>query len=245
MSASRRGIFVTGTDTGVGKTSIACGLLRALQRGGYRVAGMKPIAAGAVTRGRQLVNSDVVALRRASTVTANGEWMNPYSFLPPVAPHIAAAEAGVAITLSHILDAYRMLASHVDAVVVEGVGGFRVPLSTTTDTADLARRMRLPVVMVVGVRLGCLSHALLTAEAIAARGLTLVGWIANRIDPRMKRPRENVITLRERLPAPLIAEIPFRANAAARDALIERNLRANVVAGLAGFSPDRADAESA
>jgi dethiobiotin synthetase len=197
---------------------------------------MKPIAAGATAVGDRWINGDVEALCAASTVAAAREWVNPYLFAPPVAPHIAADEAGVAIEFKRILSAYRALVSRADVVVVEGVGGFCVPLSASTDTSDLARRLRLPVILVVGMRLGCLSHALIAAEAVAARGLTLAGWIANRIDPRMKRPRENIAALVERLPAPLIAEIPFRPRRAAREALLDRRLNTDRIAALAGFS---------
>jgi dethiobiotin synthetase len=209
MTAVRHGYFVTGTDTGVGKTLVACALLRAYANRGLRAIGMKPVAAGAARDGGKLVNDDVIALRAAGSMTASDELVNPYCFAPAVAPHIAAAEAGVAIELDRIAHAYRALQGAADRVIVEGVGGFRVPLGSCLDTAQLAAALGLPVVLVVGMRLGCLNHALLTAEAVRASGLTLAGWIANHIDPAMSRADENVAALQERLAAPLIARVPY------------------------------------
>lgn len=203
------GYFVTGTDTGVGKTLIACALLRAFAGRGLRAVGMKPVAAGATGTERGWRNDDVAALVEASNVQAAREWINPYLLAAPVAPHLAAAAEGVAIDLGRIDRAFAHLRAVADIVVVEGVGGFRVPLTDREDSADLAARLALPVVLVVGVRLGCLNHALLTAEAIDARGLRFAGWVANRIDPGMARAAENVAALSERLGAPLIGEVPF------------------------------------
>lgn len=199
---------MTGTDTGVGKTLIACGLLRAFAASGYRAVGMKPVAAGAEPRGEHVVYSDVEALCAAGNVTAPREVMNPYAFQRPIAPHIAAAEEGVLIDLGHIERSFRALAGCADAVVVEGVGGFRVPLGPAADTAQLARRLGLPVVLVVGIRLGCLNHALLTADSIAAHGLLLAGWVANHVDPHMSAADENVAALEACLPARLLARVP-------------------------------------
>lgn len=207
-----RGYFVTGTDTGVGKTLAACALLHAYAGRGLRAIGMKPVAAGAVPAGGRLVNDDVAALKAASSATAGNELVNPYCFAPPIAPHVAAAEAGAEIGLEAILRAYRALAAASDRVVVEGVGGFLVPLGPRLDAAGLAAALGLPVVLVVGMRLGCLNHALLTAEAVHARGLTLAGWIANHIDPAMSRADENVAALERRLAAPLLARVPYAAS---------------------------------
>lgn len=207
-----RGLFVTGTDTGVGKTLVACALLHALAARGAKVAGMKPVAAGAVRAGEHLVNEDVVALVAASTVAVSRELVNPYCFEPPIAPHIAAAECGVEIDIDRIAVAFTALAARADSVVVEGAGGFRVPLGPTSDTADLAALIALPVVLVVGMRLGCLNHALLTVSAIEAAGLPLAGWVANHIDPGMMRPAENVATLEARIRAPRIATLAYRAS---------------------------------
>lgn len=224
MRALGSGLFVTGTDTGVGKTEIACGLLRGLARQGRLVVGMKPVAAGARSAAGVLRNADVEALRGAGTLHAARSLINPYLFAPPIAPHLAAREAGVSLQMEVIIRAYRRLAGRADVVVVEGVGGFRVPLDERFDTGDLAERLRLPVVLVVGMRLGCLSHALLTAEAIAHRGLELSGWVANRIDPAMRRYRGNVCALRERLRAPLLGEIPFLPHKHSRRAAVDRFL---------------------
>jgi dethiobiotin synthetase len=208
-----RGFFVTGTDTGVGKTLVACALLHAFAARGVNVIGMKPVAAGAEREGERLVNDDVAALVAASTVDAPREIVNPYCFAPPIAPHIAAAECGVEIDIERIAAAYQVLAACADCVVVEGAGGFRVPLGPVTDLADLAARLALPVVLVVGMRLGCINHALLTAAAIGAAGLPIAGWVANHVDPDMLRAGENVATLDSRIRAPRIATLPYRANA--------------------------------
>jgi dethiobiotin synthetase len=208
MSPTRQaGWFVTGTDTGVGKTFACCALLHALRNRGVRAVGMKPVAAGTDATGR---NDDVELLRAASAVQAPRELVNPYLFEPAIAPHIAAAEIGCAIDIAHIVAAYAALCelADADAILVEGVGGFCVPLSAHTDTADLAARLDLPVILVVGMRLGCMNHALLTEQAIAARGLKLYGWIANRIDPQMARFEENLAALKERIGAPLLGVIP-------------------------------------
>jgi dethiobiotin synthetase len=204
-----RGFFVTGTDTGVGKTRAACALLHALARTGIRAVGMKPIAAGATRDAQGLLNEDVAALTAASAIAAPRALMNPYCFEPAIAPHIAAAQAGVVIDLEVIARAFEALADLADAVVVEGAGGFCVPLGSRLDGGDLAERLGLPVILVVGLRLGCLNHALLTAQAVRARGLVLAGWIANRIDPAMAAVAKNVAALAQRLGAPLLAEFEF------------------------------------
>lgn len=200
-----RGLFVTGTDTGVGKTLVACALLHVLAGRGLRVVGMKPVAAGREADG---AFHDVESLVAASNVAAPREWVNPYAFDPPIAPHIAAARAEVRIDPGRIRDACARLAGMADAIVVEGAGGFLVPLNEREDFADLARALDLPVVLVVGMRLGCLNHAALTAEAIAGRGLAFAGWVANRIDPAMDAFEDNLATLRERLPGRLMGVIP-------------------------------------
>lgn len=207
------GIFVTGTDTGVGKTLISTALLIALRRLGVAAVGMKPVAAGAEPVDGDWVNDDVLRIEAAAALAAPREWINPYLFRPPIAPHIAAEQKGVRIEIPHIVDCYRGLAGLAEWVVVEGAGGFRVPLDERRDMADLALALELPVLLVVGLRLGCLNHALLTAEAIAARGLRLAGWVANRIDPEMAVAAENLATLRARLPAPCLADLPWLADA--------------------------------
>lgn len=213
-----RGVFVTGTDTGVGKTLAACALLRALARSGVRAVGMKPVAAGAVRDAEGWLNEDVAALMHASARVAPRALVNPYCFEAAIAPHIAAAGAGVSIDLDTIAHAYEKLATLSEVVVVEGAGGFCIPLGERIDSADLAARLDLPVLLVVGLRLGCLNHALLTQQAIRARGLRLAGWIANHIDPDMQAVAENVAALRQRIDAPLCAELEFSQVPAAEQA---------------------------
>ena len=212
LRLASHGFFVTGTDTGVGKTLIACALLHAYAAAGKRVVGMKPVAAGAERSAEGLLNADVRLLRSAGSVDASLALMNPYCFEPPVAPHIAAEQAGVVIDLKRIGQAFAQLAAAADVVIVEGVGGFCVPLNGKEDTADLAQHLALPVILVVGMRLGCLNHALLTAQAVRGRGLKLAGWIANRIDPDMAVAVENIRALAARLDAPLVGEIEFSAS---------------------------------
>ena len=207
-----RGVFVAGTDTGIGKTLVACALLRGFAACGLRVAGMKPVAAGAVRRRGVWHNNDVARLYVESNVEAPQQWRNPYCFAPAIAPHIAAREAGAPIRMAVIAKSYAGLARRADIVVVEGVGGLLVPLGRTFDAADIPLRLGLPVVLVVGLRLGCLSHTLLTVEALRARGLRLAGWIANRIDPDMARAVQNLQALRARLHAPLLGTIPHARN---------------------------------
>jgi|SRR5882762_5678312 len=212
MAAADAGasFFVTGTDTGVGKTLVSCAMLHRLRARGLRALGMKPVAAGVEVTPEGPVNPDVVALRKASSWPAPLSQVNPYCFEPPVAPHLAANAAGVRIEIASILQAFQMLRGSADAIVVEGVGGFLVPLNEREDAADMAVELALPVVLVVGMRLGCLNHALLTQQAIAARSLRLAGWIANSIDPQMARFDGNLQALRERIAAPLMGVIPYR-----------------------------------
>jgi len=221
-----RGFFITGTDTGVGKTLIACALLHAFARAGRRVVGMKPVAAGAARKAAGLSNEDVVQLRAAANVEAPLELVNPYCFEPPIAPHLAAAQANVEIELDVIARAYAALATRAEVVIVEGVGGWRAPLNAMQDGADLAARLGLPVILVVGIRLGCLNHALLTAHAIEERGLVCAGWIANRIDPRMPEADRNVSALEQRLLAPLLGDIGYAAPPDAIRAAVRLDLSA-------------------
>jgi len=204
--------FVTGTDTGVGKTLVSCALLHAFAARGRSVVGMKPVAAGCDDD----MHEDVRQLRGASNMLAGLGQINPYSFVRPVAPHLAARFAGVRISLDRILEAYSELSAQADVVIVEGAGGFRVPLNDDEDSADMVRQMNLPVVLVVGMRLGCLNHALLTVESIAARGLTLAGWVANVVDLGMAMLDENVAALEQRIAAPLLGIVPHQAQPDAR-----------------------------
>lgn len=206
---TNHGFFVTGTDTGVGKTLIACALIHVLVSRGRRVAAMKPVAAGATWVGTELVNEDVEQLIAASNVTAPRKLVNPYCFEPAVAPHIAAAEAGTGIDLERIVSARDALARDADMLVAEGAGGFYVPISGPYTMADVAQRLGLPVILVVGLRLGCLNHALLTVEAVQSRGLRLAGWIANQVDSGMERVTENVAELSSRMGAPCLGRVGF------------------------------------
>lgn len=199
-----RSFFITGTDTGVGKTLVTCALLRRAGAAGLRAVGMKPIAAGRENG----VWDDVEKIVAAGNVIAPRQWVNPYALEPAIAPHIGARQARVAIDLERVTRAYSQLCRLADCVLVEGVGGFRVPLSHNRDSADLAQRLGLPVILVVGMRLGCLNHAMLTAEAVRARGLVLAGWVANCIDPNMAEREANVQALRERLGCRLLGVLP-------------------------------------
>jgi len=199
------GVFITGTDTGVGKTLFACALLRAYSERGLRAVGMKPVAAGIASG--ESCNADVAALAAASNVTAPLALRNPYAFAPAIAPHLAAAEQGVTIELARIGEAYAALSARADRVVVEGAGGVFVPLDARHDMLDVAAALALPVLLVVAVRLGCLNHALLSAHAIRARGLAFAGWAANLMDPALPRLEANLAALDERLPAPRVASV--------------------------------------
>lgn len=200
--------FVTGTDTEIGKTLNAAALLSAWAAKGHRVVGMKPVAAGAEWRDGAWRNEDTDMLVGAGNVEVPYAWQTPYLWREPMAPHIAAAQAGAEMRLEVILDAYARLAEQAQAVVVEGVGGFRVPLSDRLDTADLAVALGLPVILVVGIKLGCISHALMTVDAIRSRGLFLAGWIANQVEAEMLAPQANVQALRERIDAPFLGHVP-------------------------------------
>jgi dethiobiotin synthetase len=200
--------FVTGTDTEIGKTLVSCALLYALGQQGVRAAGMKPVAAGTELRHGVPHNEDVDALAASAPLALSQALTAPYLLHTPAAPHIAAALDGVRINPAHILHCFEQVRQQAQAVVVEGVGGFRVPLTDDFDTADMAQQIGLPVILVVGLRLGCISQALLTAEAIAARGLVLAGWVANTLDAAMPHMAGNVDALAARLQAPLLGHLP-------------------------------------
>lgn len=202
-----RGLFVTGTDTGVGKTEITLGLMRVLQRRGHRVLGMKPVASGAERIGSALRNPDAWHLRQQGSIPVPYGRVNPYVFAPAIAPHLAAAEAGVVIEFERIQRNYAWLAERADWVLVEGVGGWRVPLGSEGDLADLACRLNLPVILVVGLRLGCINHALLTRDAIRVSGCQLAGWVGNLLDPTMARLEQNLATLGDELQAPCLGVV--------------------------------------
>lgn len=197
--------FITGTDTGVGKTLVSCALLHAFAARGRKVIGMKPVAAGRENNKWM----DVDLLMAASTVSAPSKLVNPYALIPPLAPHIAAMQSNIEIDLAVIQRSYAALQQNAELVIVEGSGGFLVPLNDKNDGADLARILNLPVILVVGLRLGCLNHALLTAQAVRVNKLPLAGWVANAIDQPMLAQKENIKALEERLNCPLLGVIPF------------------------------------
>lgn len=207
---SAEGVFLTGTDTGIGKTHACVGLLRALNELGCRTAAMKPVASGAQRTPAGLRNEDALALQAAATVAADYGEINPYCFEPPIAPHVAAQRAGVTIDLAHIERGARALSARADFVVVEGVGGWRVPLGPRLEVGDLARGLGLPVLLVVGLRLGCINHALLTAAAIGREAPGMRGWVANVIDPHYETAAETVQALTERLGMPPVATLAWQ-----------------------------------
>ena len=207
------GFYVTGTDTGIGKTHSSAALLHALRARGLRATGMKPVASGCERIDGAWKNADALALLDASDPRPAYADCNPFALPLPLAPELAARDAGVDVGLRAILDAHARLAASADVVVVEGVGGWAAPLSSSLMQADLVRALELPVVLVVGLRLGCLNHALLSARAIAADGCRLIGWIANAIDPGMEAVDDNVAMLAARLPAPCWGRLPFESAA--------------------------------
>jgi dethiobiotin synthetase len=203
--------FVTGTDTGVGKTHVACKLIKDYVAQGYKVVGMKPVAAGTEFVDSAWVNEDVLKLEAASNVKAPRALVNPYSFNEAIAPHIAAEKAGVEININVIKQAFDALSQLADIVIVEGAGGFLVPLNSTQTMADLAVSLNIPIVLVVGMRLGCINHSLLTVEAITARNLTLHGWVANQLQPNMQMLAENEATLVQTIQAPKLFSLAYSA----------------------------------
>ena len=209
----RPDVYVTGTDTGIGKTFASCALLHALRGQGMRAVGMKPVASGCTWLDGGWKNDDALALQQASAVEVAYADINPFALEHPLAPELASREAGTEVTLPPILDAHARLAAQADAVVVEGVGGWAAPLSSSLMQVDLVRALELPVVLVVGLRLGCLNHALLSARAIEADGATLAGWIGSHVDPAMARVEDNLKMLQARLPAPCWGVLPHMPNA--------------------------------
>lgn len=202
-----RSVFITGTDTGIGKTRVSVALLRALVASGVNALGMKPVASGCATTADGLRNDDALALLNAGYQPINYFSINPFAFVPPIAPHAAAALAGVEVALEPILAAHQTLHSNAACVVVEGVGGWEVPLSATLMQAAIPQTLQLPVILVVGLRLGCLNHALLSARAIIDDDCELLGWVGNRIDPSMDAVEANIATLKQRMPAACLGVI--------------------------------------
>jgi dethiobiotin synthetase len=204
----KAGYFITGTDTGVGKTLIATALLQLFNAAGFKTAAMKPVASGCADEGDGLRNADASALMKTASIDCDYGAVNPYAFAPAIAPHIAAARAGVTINMDTLVARFEAHAARADVVVVEGIGGWQVPLNDSETMANLAVRIKLPVVLVVGLRLGCLSHALLTADAIRQCGLPLAGWVANNLDADFEAPEDNIAALAARLSAPCLGVVP-------------------------------------
>ncbi len=204
--------FVTGTDTEVGKTVASCALLQAATHAGYRTAGYKPVASGSEMTGQGIRNTDALALQLNSSVPLSYEQVNPYAFLEPTSPHIVSAQEQRPIEFSQISAGFEALTSQADWLQVEGAGGWFTPLSSSKTFADWVIQEHLPVILVVGVKLGCINHAMLTALAVQSAGLRLAGWIANDVQPTGKRHPEYIATLRDVLKAPMLGEIPFCPN---------------------------------
>ena len=206
------GFFITGTDTEIGKTYTSVLLIQSLKAKGLRVAAMKPVASGGYLQNGRLVNDDALQLFEAAGLDVPYEWVNPYCFEPAIAPHIAANNAGVTIELDVIKQAYDQLAKQADVIIVEGVGGWCVPLSENVSVPALAKHLDLPVILVVGMKLGCLNHALLTADRIQQDGLQLAGWMANCVNEKMPCLQENLATLKASIHSPVVAVIDYAAN---------------------------------
>lgn len=207
-----KGFFITGTDTDVGKTRIAAGLLHVLAAHGLTTAAMKPVSAGCHNTVYGLCNDDALCLQRHATLALPYEQVNPYAYAAAIAPHIAAAQTGHAIDIPHIKKLFDDMAQRVDTVIVEGAGGWLVPINDHETMANVAQALALPVILVVGMRLGCLSHALLSTESIAHHGLRLAGWVANTLNPEFTPLRHNIDALRTRINAPLLGVVPHLEN---------------------------------
>lgn len=211
--------FITGTDTEVGKTVVSCALLQAAALAGYRTAGYKPVASGSEMTEEGVRNSDALALQRNSSVPLSYEQVNPLAFMEPTSPHIVSAEEGRPVDFATLSAGLAALEPLADWVQVEGAGGWFTPLSEIATFADWVKETQLPVILVVGVKLGCINHALLTAQAIQAAGLPFAGWIANDVQPPGKRHQEYMATLKRLLPAPLLGEIPWLGESAGQQPL--------------------------
>lgn len=221
--------FITGTDTDIGKTVASAQLIRGFSQAGFKTVGMKPVASGCIASGDILINTDVEAHRLASNVVAAADLINPYRFAPAISPHLAARDANIDISIPHLVTCAQQLGQISDVVVIEGAGGWYAPVSETHTIADLASAFAAPVIVVVGMRLGCLNHAQLTIDAIEQRGLIVAGWIANRVDPHFARYDDNLAYLKHKIKAPLLAEIEFNdhASSLAIDSLAIKTLSAN------------------
>lgn len=206
---TKKAFFITGTDTNVGKTLIAAGLLVAAKQRGLTTAALKPVAAGCEKTAEGLRNSDALLLQSVMTQTLHYDQINPYALEAAIAPHIAAQQEKRSLSVDRLAGICRGVLSSANFTVVEGAGGWRVPLNARETLADLAKNLNLPVIIVVGVRLGCINHALLTFEAVVRDGLAVAGWVANCIDADMPVLQENIDSLKARLPVPCLGVVPF------------------------------------
>lgn len=204
-----QGFFVTGTDTSCGKTAVTLGLMHLLQSRGYSVLGMKPVASGAELTPQGLRNDDALRIQQQASQAIDYNLINPFVFAPPIAPHLAAKQAGVKIELKEIVINFKKFVTQADYIIVEGVGGWLVPLGPDQTVSDLASRLGLPVILVVGFRLGCLNHALLTIESILRTSVPLAGWVATTLDPDMLEPEANLESLKTRIQAPFLGFVPY------------------------------------
>ncbi|VAW99826.1 Dethiobiotin synthetase [hydrothermal vent metagenome] len=203
------GIFITGTDTGIGKTIASCAVMHELAKQGHKVAGMKPIASGACFQKGQLQNEDALALIKHANISVDYKQVNPYCFESAIAPHIAAKQARVDINMSIIQQAFTELGKQADWVVVEGVGGWMVPINEQQVVADIALELALPVILVVGLRLGCINHTLLTMESMQSKGVNIMGWIANQLDPDLTATEQIIKTLQNKLNSSYLGYLPY------------------------------------
>ena len=221
-----QGCFITGTDTEIGKTRVTLVLIAALQKVGKSVVGMKPVASGCKLSGAGLRNEDAMRINAQASKQLSYSLVNPYAFLPPIAPHIAANKAGIRIDMETIVAAYHKLSVGVDNILVEGVGGWYVPLNEKFSVADISKELNIPVIMVVGLKLGCINHALLTAKAIAATGVALIGWVANHLYPSYETPQQTIDTLRKCIDAPFLGSLQYMPtlNVKATELLLPKEL---------------------
>ena len=204
-----KGFFITGTDTGIGKTRVTLAIIQAYKARGMKVSGMKPVASGCIEKDGELKNEDALIIQSISSEPYSYKQINPYAFKEPIAPHFAAENAGTSIDIEKIVDAYNSLAEQNDIVIVEGAGGWRVPMSADFSTCDVVRALDIPVILVVGLRLGCINHALLTNQAIQSDNILLAGWVANCIDQDYQNVGKTVQTLARHITAPLLGKLSF------------------------------------
>ncbi len=212
MATTAKGFFITGTDTEIGKTTASLTLMRAFKQNGYKVAGMKPVAAGCMISPDGLRNDDALTLQSESSIELPYDLVNPFAYEPPIAPHIAAAQSNRPIDIETLISSYNKIAAQVDVVIVEGVGGWAVPINEHQTMADVAKALNLPVILVSGIRLGCLNHTLLTYEAIRSKSCQCAGWIANFLSENTPVSQQNIEYLKTTLPMPYIGTIPYFEN---------------------------------